>query len=70
MRQAKSLATTASPGKSVFALGWFLGRYTINDSANYCTMHRERIELLRKLLAKVGVVSMHDISLLSEPPPR
>lgn len=48
-----------------FALGWFLGRYTVDDSARYCSQHRERIETLRLYLRKVGI-ALPDVSLLIE----
>ena len=54
--------------QETFALGWFLGRYTTSEAVNYCTAHRVCIEELRKQLAKVGIVSLHDVSLLDEPP--
>lgn len=70
-RLGGEFASTLHTGLSwqeVFALGWFLGRYTTEESASYCSVHRVRIEELRKLLAKVGVVSLHSVSLLAEPP--
>jgi hypothetical protein len=50
--------------RDTFAAGWFLGRYITDEDPAYCTSHRQQIELLRRNFAKVGIVSLENVSLL------